>query len=151
MNADTPVLEEQPPGLSRVEGPSFSTTHKLLASGLLLALAGASLQLFRQGAWAEVDNSTRLLIGMLTLLILSGYWGILNSRTTLDGERIRQSWLWPKEVALAELTQVKLIHVPGMSWLIAPRLVVRTGGVRVTTFHVADPQLLEACRRLAYG
>ncbi len=39
----------------------------------------------------------------------------------------RADWLWRKRVNIADITQVKLISVPGLSWLVVPRLVVRAG------------------------
>lgn len=134
-----------------LEGASFSTVLKGLATAMVLALAAGTWRATSLGAWQQLDGQSLGVIGLLVLLILAGYWGILTSRTHIDGLGIRQTWLWEKRVKLAEITQLKLIHVPGLSWLIASRLVVRTQGIGVTTFHVADPKLLEACRKLAYG
>ena len=139
------------PGGERIEGASFSPVMKALATLLMLGLALAAGQALSQGAWAQWDLSARCFIALVMLVLVAGYWGILSSRTSLDGRTIRQSWLWRKEVALADITQLKLIHVRGLSWLVAPRLVVRSGSLGLTTFHVADPQVLEAFRRLAYG
>ncbi len=134
-----------------MEGAAFSPSLKLLATVMVLALAAGTWRAMSLGAWAQLDAQSLGVIGFLALLILAGYWGIITSRTRIDGSGIRQTWLWEKQVKLAEITQLKLIHVPGLSWLIAPRLVVRTQGIGLTTFHVADPKLLEACRKLAYG
>lgn len=138
-------------GGERVEGASFSSVMKALATLLMLGLAFAAGQVLLQGAWAQWDPGARFFIAVAMVVLLAGYWGILSSRTSVDGRSIRQSWLWRKEVALADITQLKLIHVRGLSWLVAPRLVVRSGSLGLTTFHVADPQVLEAFRRLAYG
>jgi hypothetical protein len=124
---------------------------KLLATAGLLMFFHTAWGAVAAGAWTHSDANARTLAGLATLLVAAGYWGILTSRTRIDGLSIRQTWIWPKQVALAELTQVKLIQVPGLSWLIAPRLVVRTGGLMLTTFHAADPSVLAAFRRLAYG
>lgn len=134
-----------------VEGASFSTSLKLLATGGLVMFIYTAWGAVAAGAWTQSDANARTLAGFAMLLVAAGYWGILTSRTRIDGVRIRQTWIWPKQVALAELTQVKLIQVPGLGWLIAPRLVVRTGGLMLTTFHAADPKVLAAFRRLAYG
>ncbi len=142
------VPEVEPQAL---EGASFSPLLKGLATVMVAALVAGTWQALNLGAWQQLDGQSLGVIGFLALLILAGYWGILTSRTRIDGLGIRQTWLWEKQVKLAEITQLKLIHVQGLSWLIAPRLVVRTQGIGVTTFHVADPKLLEACRKLAYG
>ena len=135
----------------RVEGPSFSTSLKVLATLAMLALAAGGWNVVAQGAWGQMDRSSQLVIGAAMLVIAAAYGGILTSHTSIDGQRISQSGLWNKEVRLADLTQVKLIAVPGLAWLIAPRLVVRDGGLLLTTFHVADKRVLAAVRRLAYG
>lgn len=142
---DDPALPEA------VEGASFSMPLKLLATAGLLMFGTTVWRAVAAGVWAQSDANARTLAGLAVLLVAAGYWGILTSRTRIDGLSIRQTWVWPKQAALAELTQVKLIQVPGLNWLIAPRLVVRTGGLMLTTFHAADPQVLAAFRRLAYG
>ncbi len=140
------------PALSlQIEGPSFSNSMKVLATLAMLALAAGGWNLVAQGAWSQMDGPSQLVIGAAMLVIAAAYGGMLTGRTSIDGLCLRQTGLWTKEVRLAELTQVKLIAVPGLAWLIAPRLVVRTGGLSMTTFHVADRHVLSACRRLAYG
>lgn len=134
-----------------VEGASFSPVMKGLSTLLVLGLLVGGWRALEQGAWQQWDSSARLLIGGVMLVVLCGYWGILSSRTSVDGRCIRQSWLWHKEVQLADITQLKLIHVPGLTWLVAPRLVVRAGALGLTTFHVADAQVLAALKKLAYG
>lgn len=134
-----------------VEGASFSNVMKGLATALVLALVAGAWHTLQLGAWAQWGSSARLFIAAAMLLILCGYWGILSSRTSVDGRCIRQTGLWEKEVLLADITQLKLIHVPGLVWLVAPRLVVRSGGLGLTTFHVADVQVLAAFKKLAYG
>jgi hypothetical protein len=135
----------------RLDGSSFSIPLKLIASTLMLALAIGAGLLLAQGVWERLDNSTRLLLGMATLVIAASYLGILFGRTSIDGHCIRQTGLWSREVRLAEITQVKLIDFPALRWLISPRLVVRCGGISVVTFHVADPRVRSACRKLIYG
>lgn len=146
-------VETSEPGAEpqALEGASFSPLLKGLATVMVVTLVAGTWRALTLGAWQQLDGQSLGVIGFLALLILAGYWGILTSRTRIDGIGIRQTWLWEKRVKLAEITQLKLIHVHGLSWLIAPRLVVRTQGIGVTTFHVADPKLLEACRKLAYG
>jgi hypothetical protein len=74
----------------------------------------------------------------------------MTSQTRFDGESIEQTWLWRKKVMLAEISQLKLIRVRGLEWLIVPRLVVRTG-FGLTTFHAGDPAVLARFKLLAHG
>ena len=140
-----------PDPAKHIEGNSFSPALKMLATCSMLVLGYSAWRALDMGAWVQLDESAQVFIGLAMMLLAGGYWGILTSRTSIDGQCIRQTWLWHKEVRLADLTQVKLILVPGLSWLIAPRLVVRAGGLMLTTFHVADPAVLAAFKRLAYG
>lgn len=139
------------PATRVVEGPSFLPVHKLLATVMVLALlifAGYALQ--QPGVdKLDIGIQAALLCGLG--LVLASYWAILKSRTRIDGHSIRQDWLWTKEVKLAEITQLKLVHLPALSWLIAPRLIVRTGGLSRTVFPAADPGVIEAFRQLALG
>ena len=134
-----------------VEGPSFSWMMKAVATVAMLMLGAASAQMLTTGAWSEWNSSTWLVTAMAVLVIGVSYVGILTSRTAIDGQSIRQSGLWAKQVRLADITQVKLIAPRGFGWLIAPRLVVRAGGLMMITFHAADPRVLAVFRKLVYG
>jgi len=162
----TPVHTVQPPpdegnpneasasavgAFERVEGPSFPLAVKVMATLLLLGLAVQGWQVIDRQPWRDLGWQAGSFLLAAGVVIVSGYWGILTSRTSIDGRCIRQTWLWPKEVVLADITQVKLLHVPGLSWLVVPRLVVRSGTMNLTTFHAADARVLAALRLLAYG
>ena len=151
MSAPACAPGNEPPADLRVEGASFSPTIKGLSTVLVLALAYGGWQSLQLGAWGQWSSGARLFMGLLMAAVVFGYWGILSSRTSVDGLCIRQSGAWPKEVRLAQITQLKLIQVRGLNWLVAPRLVVRSGAFGLTTFHAADPLVLAALKRLAYG
>lgn len=144
---------EAVPALPPVSGPSFPWAIKLMASAIVLALLSL-------GAMAVTGPSDRPppsfsaqdwgFLAAVGAVIGSGYWGILTSRTRCNNESIEQTWLWRKQVRLAEITQVKLISVPGLHWLVVPRLVVRTG-YGLTTFHAGDPAVFARFKLLAHG
>lgn len=75
-------------------------------------------------------------------------WHILRSKTTLDRTALRQTWLWDKELPLRDLAYVRLIRIPGLDWLIAPRLYARTLLGKFAVFYAADPHLLNEFARL---
>lgn len=162
----TPVQTVQPPpdegkqneapasateAFKRIDGPSFPWTVKAMATLLLVVLLVQGWQVIDRHPWRDLGWPAGLFLLAVAVVIASGYWGILTSRTSIDGHSIRQTWLWPKEVLLTDITQVKLLHVPGLSWLVVPRLVVRSGSMNLTTFHAADERVLAAMRLLAYG
>ncbi len=134
-----------------VEGASFPVFIKLISTvGVLLALVWSwhVYQILR------ISTSTLAALGFLgggILIVLLGYVGMIIGRTRIDAHRIEQRGLWTKRVDLTDITHIKLVIIPKLSWLIVPRLIVRTKGWRVTTFQAADPRLIEAFYRLAKG
>ena len=139
--------------LERVTGPSFPMAVKVIATALILALLvyGSMALLGPSGPQAKAlaTGEWGFLVAVIAV-IGSGYWGILTSNTSCDSQNIEQTWLWRKQVKIAEITQVKLISVPGLSWLVVPRLVVRTG-YGLTTFHAGDPAVLARFKLLTHG
>jgi hypothetical protein len=134
-----------------VEGPAFSPGVKILSSLLMLALTGYgidTLPALRTQPWSV---SGLAFIGVTLACLWICYFWILRSRTTITDTHIRQTWFSPREVALADITQIKLIHIPHLAWLISPRMVVRSRGPARAVFYIADPRLLEAVARLALG
>jgi hypothetical protein len=110
-------------------------------------------------AWRQANHPLVLMLAAQTTVfvlialavVVAGYLSVLYSRTTIDGEEIRQSGFPPRRVALADIAQLKLVRVRGLEWLITPRLVVRARGLGVSTFHCADPGVLQAVEQLCYG
>jgi hypothetical protein len=91
-----------------------------------------------------------VLFGGALLIAVVAYVWILKSRTSIDGLAIEQTWVWKRRVLLADITQAKFIYVPYLSWLIAPRLIVRAGpGINV--FYSASPAVQRAFTQLMSG
>lgn len=86
----------------------------------------------------------------LAALALMAYtlWCILTSITTLTGSHLEQTFVWNKKLELRELAYVKLIRVPGLDWLIAPRLYCRTLLGKFAVFYAADQQMIAEFERL---
>ena len=135
----------------RLEGAAFPLAVKVLASVLVAALIFWGIQAFDQLTGAGWSTPAALFIGVTLGVIALCYYWILRSRTAIDASGIRQSWMWPKEVALADITQAKFIYVPYMHWLIAPRLIVRAQGRGLFVFHAADQRVLQRFAHLSLG
>ncbi len=90
-------------------------------------------------------------IAVALLLVVVDYVWILGSRTVIDECRIRQTWLWDKQMEFADIVQAKFIYLPRLTWLIAPRLVVRTRNKGTLVFHCATPAVLRRLARLSLG
>ena len=134
-----------------LEGPAFTTGVKVLASLVmagLVAYAAATLPALIEQRWSW---TALLFIALALLFVVTSYVSMLRSRTSVSDIWIRQSWMSNKQVALGDIRQIKLIYVPGLSWLIAPRLIVRTGMPGSLVFHTADPEVLAAFLRLSRG
>lgn len=131
-----------------LEGPAFSTAFKLLVSVLVWGCAAWMLALWREGGFGPgLSGGAAWFLAGQALLLLT-WWHILRSRTRLDSQGLQQSWIWDKRMELRELAYGKLIRVPGLDWLIAPRLYVRTLLGKFAVFYVADPALLAESQRL---
>ena len=115
----------------------------------MVTLAAAWVwQLWSQGVigLANWQSSGWLLAALAMMLTME--WYILRGKTTLTADALEQSWVWRKRVLLPELAYVKLMRVPGLDWLIAPRLYTRTFTNKLTVFYITGPAMLAEMRRL---
>ena len=74
---------------------------------------------------------------------------LLMGKTTLTSKGLGQTWIWDKQVELRDLAYAKLIRVPGLDWLIAPRVYVRTLMGKFTVIYACDPDMVEEFKRLS--
>lgn len=134
----------------RVEGPAFPVLIKVMATFMVLALIYWGAAALLQAGPASLSTGSWLLVGGAFAITLAAYVWILKSRTSIDAIAIEQTWLWKRRVELAEISQAKFIYIPWLSWLLAPRLIVRSGpGVRV--FYSADPRVIAEFTALMQG
>ncbi len=148
--ANSVAVEELAAGLS-VEGPSFPVAIRIVASAMMAGLL-AGLISSRHELLAAQDGSPSgwAVLALLFAMVASGYWTVMASRTSIDSGAIRQRGLWSREVRFDEIQRVKLVAIPGLEWILVPRLVVRgTGAMTLATFQAGDRGLFEAFRRLA--
>ena len=139
--------------LDAVSGPSFPVSVKVMATVMMLALLVFGSMRFLGPAQAPIPalvTGEWVFLVAVAAVIGSGDWSIMTGRTSCDGQCIEQTWLWRKKVSLADITQIKLISVPGLNWLVVPRLVVRTG-YGLTTFHAGDAAVFSRFKLLAHG
>lgn len=131
----------------RVECASYSLVFK----GITAAITGSAVlwtwQLWRTG---QLAPSSSMMTWSLAALCMMGLisWHILRGRTTLDASGIEQTWIWRKRVDMQELAYAKLMRVPGLDWLIAPRLYTRTLANKTIIFYVTSPAMLQELKKL---
>ncbi len=135
---------------THTEGPAFTLLIKVMSTILMLALVVWGGDVVGEAGWRDWSTGSALILGSALLISLVVYVWILKSRTSINAECIEQTWLWKKRVLISEISQAKFIYVPHLSWLIAPRLIVRAGpGVRV--FYAASPDVIRAFSSLMLG
>lgn len=134
-----------------LEGPAFTWLVKALASALVASLAYVgwlSKDTMLNQAWSWTALLFMVAAAGFVLVI---YFWMLCSRTRITATGIEQTWVSPKKIEFTDITQIKLIHIPGLAWLISPRLVVRSRSPGSTVFHTADSSVLNAFKRLTLG
>jgi hypothetical protein len=133
-NQENPFLEDLGPPpfrfkLNNAEAKvarAYTQVFRLLAFGLTGGCVFWLVMIWQQGLMDKSQNSGILWLLSACALLIYTTWHIFTSRTTLSEQNIQQTWIWNKEMALRELAYVKLIRIPGLDWLIAPRLYCRT-------------------------
>ena len=131
------------------EGTAFTPTIKALAVLLVLGIAVYVVRLWPEQGWLTLGWQSLGFMAATLVVVLACLGYICWSRVRIDDTHIEQTWIWRKRVAIAEISQLKLIYVPYMSWLIAPRLVVRLGVTGWYVFHAADRGVLQRFYQLA--
>lgn len=152
MSHPTPLMSPEPfrftPAEGLVSGPAFSRTFRLLATLIVGGCAIWFAQLWARGALGHgVSTGTGWFIAGLVLMAWT-WWSIMVSTTRLDARGLHQRWVWDKDMAYDDLAYARLIRVPGLSWLIAPRLYVRTLAGKFTVFYGASPALISEFERM---
>jgi len=143
VSPPSPLPYPYEPPAQALTGAAFGPLFKALAWALSLGLGVWSLRLdidwgTSHGAWVA------LVWAMLTCIAVF----IQRSRTVLDAQAIEQSWMWRRRVGLHELALLKVMRVPGLEFLIAPRIYVRTLSGRFQFFYCHDRAMLEEFARL---
>lgn len=128
-----------------VEGASFSPFFKLIATAIV-ALCGAWLwRLWQQQAFVGVAGFW-FVAGWV---MMAATWvAVLRARTRIGADALRQRWVWEKRLPLDDLAYCKLIRVPRLEWLFAPRLYARTLMGKFGIFYLATPELITEADRL---
>lgn len=138
-------------GEPHVEGAAFTPLVKGTAAVLMAGLVLYGLRAADTTDPRALSVSALLFLCLLAAIAAFCFWWMLISRTTVTPTAIRQTWWSEKRVPLADITQTKLILIPGLTWLIAPRLVVRTRSAGSVVFHAAERPVIAAFARISLG
>lgn len=136
----------QPTG-GRVEGPAFSRVFQSLTTVVVAGCMGWVWRLWQRGA---IDYGPGLAwVAAALALMACTWWAVMRSRTVVGADALQQRWLWNKRMDLADMAFCKVIRVPGLDWLVAPRLYARTLTGKFSVFYGATPELREEFKRLS--
>jgi ABC-type multidrug transport system fused ATPase/permease subunit len=131
---------------------AFSLSFRMLAVAIVLGCGYWVFMLWSTGKLTAGAGSAAGsgLSWSLAALALMAYtlWCILTSVTTLTNSTLEQTFVWNKKLDLHELAYVKLIRVPGLDWLIAPRLYCRTLLGKFAVFYTSDVKMVAEFERL---
>lgn len=130
-----------------VAAPAFSKTFKLFATSVVLMAWAWGWQLWFLDVLSLTLQSSGWIIAALAMMTYT-LWHVLRGRTRVDAQAIEQSWVWTKRMELSQMAYAKLVRVPGLEWLVAPRLYTRSVTGRMAVFYTADPALLAVFARL---
>jgi hypothetical protein len=145
MNSEgwpAPFQLDLAPG-QKISGKAFSVAFRVLALLLIEGIAWWGYVLWSNGKLGgSVTTSSMWLFAALVLMCVTVFY-VFRSETSVTDSLLQQSWIWDKEMQLADLAYVKLIRLSGFDWLIAPRLYVRTHGGKFASFYASTPEVLK--------
>ena len=126
---------------------AYSLPFKALVTLVVFGAMAWFLLLWQGGKLGAGSTLAAWFLAALAMMLYS-WWCMVRSVTTLDGEKLVQTWVWTKKMDLGELAYGKLIRVRGLEWLIAPRLYVRTLLGKFAVFYAAEPEMVAEFERL---
>jgi hypothetical protein len=126
-----------------ISGKAFSVAFRILALLLVEGIAWWAYVLWSNGKFGtSVTSSVLWLLAAMVLMLITVFF-VFRSVTSVSSSHIKQSWIWDKEMLVADLAYVKLIRLKGFDWLIAPRLYARTHGGKFASFYTANSAVLQ--------
>lgn len=148
MTEETPESGLTTPACT-VTGPAYSPGYKRLLVTLLLLLTAWGIRLALQEQTWQLNRD--LILWALSGYALLLYMGatLLRSTTSVSSGALEQTWFWGKRVSRDQISYARFMRWPGLEWLVAPRLHVRTGMGPMVTFHGATPELWAAFESIA--
>lgn len=140
------TLQFAPQGGDMV-APAYSPVFKGIAL-ILMVLASAWAWKMQMGTGPLTAQNTVFWIWAPWALMAYTVWFVVTGTTRLTSTAVEQSWMWSKRVELHNLAYAKVIRIPGLEWLIAPRFYTKTFGGKLVIFYTAQPAMLSEFKRL---
>lgn len=132
-----------------MSGPAYSRYSRCLASAVVWGLAVYGWRVSDRFPISAYSFGVKALIALSLFVLLLCWWHFLTSKTTIDANGIRQTWIFNKEVQWRELRSAKMIGIPFLHRLFPPRLVLQTNQGYFITFHGGTQELMTQFARIA--
>lgn len=132
-----------------ISGKAFSVAFRVLAILLVEGVAWWAYVLWSNGKLGtSLTTSMLWLVAAIILMAITVYY-VFRSVTSITSTHLKQSWIWDKEMLVADLAYAKLIRLRGFEWLIAPRLYARTHGGKFASFYASTPDVLQQFEKIS--
>lgn len=132
------------PATSQISGPAFGRAFKVTATVLVGTLTVWAMRVVIQNNTNSTDPTLLSWVVAGCGLVVTMWWVMVKSATSLTSEHLTQTWFWKKSTPLSDIGYAKFMRLKGFEWLIAPRLYVRTGHGPFKTYYAGDPALWAA-------
>jgi hypothetical protein len=133
----------------KISGKAFSVSFRVLALLLVEGIAWWGYVLWNSGKLGNsITTSALWLLAALVLMCITVFY-VFRSETSVTDRLLQQSWIWNKEMQVAELAYVKLIRLRGFDWLIAPRLYARSHNGKFTSFYASNAEVLKQFEQIS--
>jgi hypothetical protein len=123
------------------EGAAFSAAFKCISVLILAAIAYWGWQALPVLGWLSLPKQVQWMLGGCVALVVYTLYHVMVSRTTVSPTEIQQNFVFNRRVHLGEVSFAKFIYIPYLTWLIAPRLFVRTASNKFAAFYGATHEL----------
>jgi hypothetical protein len=131
-----------------VSGPSFGLAVRLGATAMLVWIGVSLANTPLLGVVATYGIGVK--IGLLAVLfvLLTSYWFFMTGKTTVSATGVQQDWIWRKQVSWSEVKSARFLGLPGMAWLVPPRLMLRGDSGFYVIFNGGSRDLHQAFARV---
>jgi hypothetical protein len=126
---------------STSEGAAFSPAFKTISVLIALIIAYWGYQALPNLGWQAMAPQAQWMLGGCAGLVLYTLYHVMVSRTTVSPTEIRQNFVFNRHIHLGEVSFAKFIYIPYLTWLIAPRLFVRTASNKFAAIYGATHEL----------
>jgi hypothetical protein len=126
---------------STTTGAAFSAAFKCITVLIAVAIACWGYLALPNLGWQAMPTQAKWVLGGCLGLVLYTLYHVMVSRTTVTPTEIRQNFVFNRYVHLGEVSFVKFIYIPYLTWLIAPRLYVRTASNKFHAIYGATHEL----------